>query len=138
MIANQNTTTLPTPTRRRSGHAVPVLIQIPRIAETRSSRRPARRRRLRREVRFAGFVILALLPISLVFASFGFDRLPHLAASSLKISAEPESLTIPEAPSVSLSLEPVSSNPRELESRVFLPGILLPAESIEEDGDGGH
>ena len=82
-----------------------------------------------------GYLLLALLPISLAFASIGAGRLTRLAASSLTASAEAEAFANPE---VSLSLEPVASAPREQETPVFLPGILLPADSIEEDGDGRH
>jgi hypothetical protein len=138
MIPTQDTTTLLTPALRRSVSAVPVLIQIPNLGPSRVPQRRARRRRLRREVRVAGYLLLAILPITIAFASMGGYRLSPLAASSLALPSESEASTSREVPAVSLSLEPISSVSRDFECPVFLPGTLLPADSTEEGGDGGH
>ena len=138
MIQTQDTTALMTPALRRSVSAVPVLIQIPNLGPMRAPQRRVRRRRLRREVRVAGYLLLAILPISVAFASLGGYRLSPLAASSLTIPPESEAPTSREVPAVSLSLEPISPVSRDFEASVFLPGTLLPADSTEEGGDGGH
>jgi hypothetical protein len=138
MTQTQDTTTLLTPARRRSVSVVPVLIQIPKLEPSRAPRRRVRRRRLRREVRVAGYLLLASLPVTIAFASLGGYRVSPLSASSVAIRSESEASTSREVPAVSLSLEPVSSVSRDLEAPVFLPGILLPADSTEEAGDGGH
>src|SRR4051812_5588429 len=90
MTQTQDTATLLTPARRRSASAVPVLIQIPNLGPSRAPQRRVRRRRLRREVRVAGYLMLAVVPISIAFASLGGPRLSPLAASSLAIPAESE------------------------------------------------
>lgn len=132
------TTRLPIPARRRAARAVPILIQIPDLAGSRAAGRPVRRRRLRREVRVAGYALLGLLPIWLAIATLGGDRLPRLAASSRTAAAEADSGSIREVPTVSLSLEPMSSGPIDLEAPVVLPVLLQPVAPTEEDADGRH
>jgi hypothetical protein len=86
----------------------------------------------------AGYLLLATLPITVAFASLGGYRPSPLAASSLAIPSESEASTSLEVPAVSLSLEPISPVARDFECPVILPGTLLPADSTEEGGDGGH
>lgn len=137
MTQNPDTTTLPLPTRRRAVSAVPVLIRIPDLAAPALPRRRAHRRRLRREFRVAGYALLATLPIVLALSALSGDRLPRLSASSLTVAADPGT-RIREVPAISLSLEPVGPGHRDPEAPVSLPGILLPADSTEEDAHGGH
>ena len=138
------TSILPTPARRRTTAALPVLIQIPKLGPSpRAFRRPARRRRLRREVRVAGFALLALLPIAFTLFTFGGDRLPPARAASLTVEHseapdEPEPATRKPGVISLAPLEPVVTIRRELDAPVFLPGYLLPADAPEESSDGGH
>lgn len=126
------------PARPRPSEALPVLISIPKLATHGRGLRPrARRRRLRREVRVAGYVLLAILPISMALVAFGGERLPTLAAGLTVERHE----TAPR-PAAVISLEPlepvVVTVRREVEATVVLPGYLLPAEPSEESSDGGH
>jgi hypothetical protein len=132
----------PTPARPRTFEALPVLISIPNLATAGRGPRPrSRRRRLRREVRVAGYFLLAILPASMAFVAFAGERLPTLAAGLTverqATSAEP---SVRRAAVISLEpLEPmVVTVRRELEAPVILPGYLLPADTAEESSDGGH
>src|SRR4051794_23943883 len=80
MTQTCETAILPTPARRRAAAALPVLIEIPNIAvAAQAPRVRARRRRLRREVRLAGYALLAIFPLSLAVVSVGSDRLRPLS-----------------------------------------------------------
>jgi hypothetical protein len=142
MTQTCETSNLLTPTRPRPSQALPVLISIPNLATTSRGHRPrTRRRRLRREVRVAGYFLLAILPASMAFVAFAGERLPTLAAGLTverrATSAEP---ALRPAAVISLEpLEPVIVNVRRgLEAPVILPGYLLPADTPEESSDGGH
>ncbi len=133
-----------TPARRRPSAALPVLISIPKLATSCRGRRPqARRRRLRREIRVAGYAFLAILPASMALVAFGGERLPTLAAG-LTVERRAASASDESAPrpAAVISLEPlepvVVTVRRELDAPVILPGYLLPAEPPEESRDGGH
>jgi len=143
MTQTQDPPILTIPARRRTLPAAPVLIRIPAV--TASSRAPegrARRRRLRREVRVAGYLLLAALPLSLAYTSLGGDRRPALAATSPAVGVEDAAANPAEAmpPTISISLEPVlSAQPRDpSESPVFLSGQLLPAEVSPEETTHGR
>jgi hypothetical protein len=126
-----------TPPRRRKPAPLPVLISIPKMAEgPRPFHTRIRRRRLRREVRITGYVLLAILPLSMAFASFGGDRLMPLA-SRLVVEQHANSARHPVI--VLTPLEPVVTVQQpELCAPVSLPGYLLPADTSEESSDGGH
>ena len=130
------------PARRRSA-PVPVLIAIPAVSlNTRAPRGRVRRRRLRREVRVAGYALLILLPITMALATLASDR---------RALARPGSLEGDDAPlaqvASSVRLEaPISLSSDELTPpaepapavRVFLPGVVVPVEASEEPSHGGH
>ena len=132
-----------TPIRPRPAEALPVLISIPNLATASRGPRPRTRRRLRRELRVAGYVLLAIMPVSMALVAFGGERLPTLAAGltverrATSVSAEPAA-----RPAAVISLEPLEpvivTVRRELPAPVILPGILLPADTSEESSDGGH
>ena len=141
MTQTRESTSHPTPTRRRASAPLPVLISIPNLAT--ASRKPqaaTRRRRLRREVRVAGYALLAILPPSMAFLAFGGDGRSPLSAS---LAAEPRATSTEadarRAPVISLApLEPVITLQRDLNTPVILPGYLLPADTPEESSNGGH
>ena len=132
-------TTRPTPARRRTSAPLPVLISIPNLSVvgTRSPRTRVRRRRLRREVRVAGYALLAIFPLSMAFVTLGVDKFPPLTARLViehrATSTETSTLQAP-----MISLDPVITVQRDRETPVFLPGYLLPADAPEESSDGGH
>jgi hypothetical protein len=138
------TSILPTPARRRTPAAPPVLIQVPNLGPSpRAFRRPVRRRRLRKEVRIVGIALLALFPIAFTLFTFGGDKLPSRRASRLTVEhpeaqAEPEPATRQPGVISLAPLEPVVTIRRELDPPVILPGYLLPADASEEPSDGGH
>ena len=146
MTQTRETSNLLTPTRPRPAEALPVLISIPNLATSARGPRPrARRRRLRREVRVAAYVLLAILPASMALVAFGGERLPTMAAgltvecrdASASTSAETTS-----RPAAVISLEPlepvVVTVHQDLDAPVILRGDLLPADTPEESSDGGH
>ncbi len=134
-----------TPARRRPLPPAPVLIRIPAVAEAHAPKRRARRRRLRREVRVVACFLLAALPLPLVLARSGGDTRPASAPAprgpALRAGVGGDRAGGELSPPViSISLEPIFSTPsRDLaESRVFLSGQLLPADTPEESSHGGH
>jgi hypothetical protein len=144
MTQTLETSNLLITTRPRAFEALPVLISIPNLATSGRGARPkVRRRRLRREVRVAGYVLLAILPASMALVAFAGERLPTMAAGLTveRRDASAETATAPRSAGV-ISLEPlepvVVTVHRELEAPVTLPGYLLPADTPEESSDGGH
>lgn len=135
MTQTLETPTMLSPTRRRPRPALPVLIRIPTLAPSGASRRRTPRRRLRREVRVAALALLSILPLTLSIFALAGDRVIPRAAP---VAADGEALGRPGAPSITISLEPVVTVRRDLETPVFLPGYLLPVEAAEESSDGGH
>jgi hypothetical protein len=135
MIQTCEPKTRSTPARRRSA-PLPVLISIPTLETASQPRRVrVRRRRLRREVRVAGYALLILMPLSMAFATFTGDKRPFLTASPLPEHAE----TADPQTSISLSpLEPIVAADRQADEPVILPGLLLPVDASEESSDGGH
>ena len=127
--------------RRRAFPAAPVLIRIPAVAAgSRASICRARRRRLRREVRVAGYFLLATLSLSMAYACLGGKSRPVPIASTRAIGDEPaasESIL----PAISITLEPaLAAQPSDFAaSPVFLSSQLLPADVVpEETSHGGH
>jgi hypothetical protein len=144
MTETLETSNLLITTRPRAFEALPVLISIPNLATSGRGARPkVRRRRLRREVRVAGYVLLAILPASMALVAFGGERPPTMAAGlTVERRGDSADHSIAPRPTPSISLEPlepmVVTVHRELEAPVILPGYLLPADTSEESSDGGH
>ena len=112
----------------------PVLIVVPNLANPAGKIQPrVRRRRLRREVRFAGYALLVIFPLSLALGSFGGDRFPSPAPGDRGPVPSRIHPTISLAP-----LEPIVAVERDRETPVFLPGYLLPADTPEDMSHGGH
>lgn len=127
------------PARRRALPAAPVLIQVPALARTAGAIRP--RRRLRREVRVAGYWLLALVPASVACAAWGGVARPPVllnVPSPDRVSAPAAADPAPER-GITLSLDPtpalagVEAEP----CRVFLTGQILPLDAAEEPTHGG-
>ncbi len=124
----------------------PVLIQLPNSRKMRQARRPSAmaaariranggvppRRRLRREIRLAGSVLLMVAPMLLA------TLLLSAGNPSTEIDATADLASV-RPPAISLSIEAAGS---ETGSRVSLPGYLLPDDgagtgSEEPDHAGG-
>lgn len=132
MTQTFETSNLMTLTRPRPAEALPVLISIPNLASLTRTTRPRPRRRLRREVRLAGYALLALIPASMGFVAFG-GGLP------IEGRLAPGVVTPLRASVISLApLEPVVTVGRDLDAPVILQGYLLPVDTSEESSDGGH
>lgn len=133
---------------------VPVLIQVPAIpSSTRSTqrvsfrnfRRPAtRRRRLRREVRMAGYTLLMASPLLLASLLLWGGRPTVSMASARTPEAEARDCDAKDLaaasrpPTISLSIEPSGLTPIvEVESPVVLPGYLLPDDGCEDTHHAG-
>jgi hypothetical protein len=145
MIQTCEPKTRTSPARRRPSAPLPVLITIPTLASSpRAPKTRVRRRRLRREVRVAGYFLLILMPLSMAFATLAGDRRPYLTSNPVAVQVEPSE----PPPAVSLSpLEPIVVNERQVDEPVnlrqadepvILPGLLLPVDAPEESSDGGH
>ena len=132
------------PARSRALPLAPVLIRVPAIkgASFGGVRAPVRRRRLRREIRVAGFWLLALIPPSVACATWGGTRsIPHLAINSPDGAAPADSLSVESLQrEITLSLEPAFLVPAAdpTEGSVILSGELLPADAFEETAHGGY
>ncbi|WP_435019871.1 hypothetical protein TA3x_001523 [Tundrisphaera sp. TA3] len=140
MTQTQDKPTLLIPAARRELPAVPVLIRVPMVAGVaRGPRHRPRRRRLRREVRFAALALLTAFPVSLGLFLASGDRAEALAiAATTTLDIECDE---PPIQCLSLRLEPIVSTAAPILDRdvpVVLPGYLLPAEVNEETSDGGH
>ncbi|WP_422925162.1 hypothetical protein [Singulisphaera sp. PoT] len=147
------------PTRFDASNSVPVLIQVPTIGSgphrAPSSphrgkvRRTTRRRRLRREVRWTAYTLLATTPLTLAFLLFGGAPPAVSMASSpspkvpVVASAAPECDGCSEMhrpPSISITIEPApAATPAivDVEAPVVFPGYLLPDDEREENPHAG-
>jgi hypothetical protein len=129
----------------------PVLIRIPAIIVSRAvrpARRPSdaalgrvrsmtqpsaarsqvRRRRLRREIRWMGRVLLVAAPLT--FAAVLLHSVPQAAPSNARSERT--------GPAVSLSIEPGGLSPRVVrEPAVVFPEYLLPVHSAEDSAHAG-
>ncbi len=138
------------PARRRELPSAPVLIRVPIVIASRASKAPVRRRRLRREARVAGYLLMLAGSTALAYLGLGGHRLPSIAASSFGVAARVDPAEGSDGgagdparnpPAISLSLEPVlaAHQGREfVEGPVLLSGQLLPVDSHEEPSHGGH
>ena len=138
--------TCSTPARRRATLAAPVLIRVPALSGSAVAgrRTPVRRRRLRREVRVAGFWLLALIPTVVACATWGSTRpAPLLAVNSPDRPAAEVAFEARDQgrSTISLRLEPVlaaAPTPEFAGGPVFFSGQLLPADTTEEPSHGGY
>jgi hypothetical protein len=157
----------PTPSEQMSSTSLPVLIAVPKVKPIPSVRsrgvvrshmriagRNTRRahRRLRREVRFAGYVLLALVPIASA-CTLGWsnrpDRIlacsisgPHqttadsdgsVDAPRLGVGYHSQEPTIASPGAIVLSIDPTVAIPRTVpEAPVIFPGYVLPDDSRED------
>lgn len=125
---------------------LPVLIQVPRVSarsrtagrwSPRAATRP--RRRLRREVRWTAYALLALFPPALSALAYWEGRqaaLLEIRGPSAEVKADPEPEPLP--PRISLSIEPAPTlAPAESEAPVVIPGYLLPDDGLEEAAHAG-
>lgn len=131
------------PARAATRPAVPVLIQVPalgsgpHIRPLRRTAAPARRRRLRREVRMAGVGLLAGLPLTCLTLALGLGGpLGAAQASKSGKAADPAGVvsvveTAPIAPPDALDAASWEPAP------VILPGYLLPVEDLEDPAHAG-
>jgi hypothetical protein len=142
-----------------ASYPVPVLlIQVPLLApRVRPARRPSvaatervrahgasplpgrtRRRRLRREVRMAGYVLATAFPLALALALL--RGAPAVGRDGSGPGPRPPVAAEIGPPGVSITLDPDALNPQfEPESTVVLPGYLLPdeGEGAEEPAHAG-
>lgn len=128
---------------------LPVLIQVPaleavrpRYRQVQPASRPAVRRRLRREVRWAGFA--AVVVCAGWVGSSWRDIWPMVRVeivSRLDGMSGRSGPNAPahEVPSLALQFEPLpAATLREQDAPVVLPGYLLPADGTEDPSHAGH
>lgn len=97
-------------------------------------RRPAPKRRLRREIRMAGYILMTAAPLALAVLLLAGAPEASGSASSLARSA----VTRIRPPVISLSIEPPAIVPSaRVELPVVLPGYLLPDDGAEESSHAG-
>jgi hypothetical protein len=131
-----------------------LLIQVPHVGPlVRSARRPSaaatarvrahgapavparsRKRRLRREVRMAGYVLATVVPMALAAALLRGAPAPTGSGHDVRtrIAAEIR------PPAVSITFDPTALKPlAEPKSAVEFPGYLLPEEGAEEPAHAG-
>ncbi len=92
-----------------------------RIGANAGGRRRARR--LRREIRVAACLCLAVAPVLTAVGAWGVGHPRRAGAAEVST-----------APAIRLSIEPVEAEP---EARVLLPGYVLPAERRQERSHAG-
>jgi hypothetical protein len=113
---------------------LPILIRVPAVStrplsSAESARRKGRRRRLRREVRMAGTVLLLGLPLSWTILSIPWNR-PATASAPKRGAAMPsaELAAADTPPLIELTLEPAAPvvPARDPQPPVALPGYVIP------------
>jgi hypothetical protein len=160
----------PKEARNPARHLAPLLIQVPdlsasarrpawlldgenaRTVRTRTGPRPQarRKRRLRKEVRVTGAMLLIFLPTSWVCWSVPWERAAAMIVGRTEKVVVTEAVTAAMIarkadPIHSLRLEPVvsatsavnSSPVREILGPVALPGYILPVDGSEEAAHAG-
>ena len=117
---------------------MPILIQVPTLTPSarRGTRPRSTRRRLRKEVRYAGLSMMSLMPMGLLFLSLGGARPADQPLVVAAISASEMGMACPQ---ITLSIEPVAVavEPTESDPVVF-PGYLLPVDSPEDSAHAGR
>jgi hypothetical protein len=88
----------------------------------------------------AGYALLILLPLSMALATFAGERRPFQVSNLVVEQPARRSVPVELQAPVSLSpLEPVvSSESRQADVPVVLPGFVIPVDAPEEPSDGGH
>ena len=119
---------------------MPILIQVPTLTpSTRGASRPrTRRRRLRKEVRFAGLTMMSVMPVGFLLMILGGARPETRPTRSVApLSANHEARN--SEPRVTLTFEPVNPHPLQRASvPVMFPGYLLPVDGPEESAHAGN
>ncbi len=118
---------------------LPILIQVPALTTSRRGiSRSKPRRRLRKEVRFAGLTMMSAVPVGLLLLTLGgarpVDR-PHKPVAT--VAAIEREWT--NAPRVSLSIE--AAHPTQSErcaAPVEFSGYVLPVDGPEEPAHAGN
>jgi hypothetical protein len=109
----------------------------------RGLRRPQPRRRLRREVRLAGYLMICLLtliwvPRVLLFRSEGSAVEARSGRTGAGRGRAGTAFRTVPAPAISISIEPAGLAPYAgAESPVVFPGYLLPDDGCEEPAHAG-
>ena len=115
---------------------MPILIQVPALS--RSTRRPrTSRRRLRREVRYAGLALMSLMPLGVLFLMLGGARpadRPMVVAAALGVNDLGGGLPA-SSPRITLLFDPTA--PAETVP-VNFPGYLLPVDGPEDPVHAGR
>ena len=129
--------------RRRALPAAPVLIRVPTISSAKmAGRGPIRRRRLRREVRVAGYWLLVLAPLGFTCVTWGGSRAPMLlAVNSPDRPVEAVASPTEEAlHRISLSVAPLDSTAARFDGGgpIFLSSELMPTDAAQEVAHGGY
>ncbi len=139
---------------------VAVLIRVPAVRPARQLPRPARRpstavtariransatfgrrprRRLRKPIRIAASVLLALATLALAACLLRSGIAPAASSRWENSDANPTRVASTMAPAVWLRIETAPGvSPSVTESPVILPGYLLPDDGIEESGHAGR
>ena len=135
-----------------TGPIIPVLIRVPSLDPTTGARRrpPIRRRRLRREVRMAGSLLIMATPLAWALMMMGGrDPEPLAGVPARLIGIEGLGTSVDESarnpaiarPSTSLGPETAATvgpaSPRATWGPVVLPGYLLPMDGNEEPAHAG-
>lgn len=132
-------------------HVVPVLIEVPTISVipgTHSCQsagvdsHSVCRRRLRREVRVVGYILLTVFALTNLISSQSMPA-GMLLSSLLPKRSELNRTNLPASsapPLISISIEPVALVPSaEASHKVVFPGYLLPDDGPEEEpADAGY
>jgi hypothetical protein len=143
----------PRPSHAATHAVLPILIQIPELPESLQNQGPrtvrARprsavsrpRRRLRREVRMAGYGILLMGTLAWISPALR-GALPVFVAQTGRAPGSGEVLGTARVsgarPTISISIEPAALAPyAEAESPVVFPGYLLPDDGGEEPAHAG-
>ncbi len=111
---------------------VPILIQVPNLKAPARRSGPARRRRLRKEVRYAGLTMMSVLPVGfLLLILGGAQPVERPARGSVAREAEAPRVAVA---SVALVDTPVVSAPAPVVFRDY----LLPVDGPEEPDHAGR
>jgi hypothetical protein len=135
---------------------LPILIQVPELpaltqragwistfSRTRHVElcRPRARRRVRREVRTAGYCVMAIMTLTWlpqILLGRGPTMTPQSVSSRTGRGNNYAAFAAAPAPAISISIEPAGLAPYiDAESPVVFPGYLLPDDGCEEKAHAG-